>query len=46
MRLTKNGILLDNTWIVPHNIKLVTKYNAYINVEICNFIIAMKYLYI
>src|ERR1043165_9077961 len=42
---TKNGIQLDNRWVVPHNIDLVTKYNAHINVEICNSILAIKYLY-
>ena len=41
----KNGIQLDNRWVVPHNIGLVTKYNAHINVEICNSILAIKYLY-
>src|SRR5436305_1286023 len=42
---TRNGIQLDNRWVVPHNIGLVTKYNAHINVEICNSILAIKYLY-
>src|SRR5687767_14462566 len=36
---------LDNRWVVPHNVSLVTKYNAHINVEICNSILAIKYLY-
>jgi PIF1-like helicase/Helitron helicase-like domain at N-terminus len=42
---TRNGIKLDNRWVVPHNIGLVTKYNAHINVEICNSVLAIKYLY-
>ncbi|GBC16016.2 uncharacterized protein LOC112524872 [Rhizophagus irregularis DAOM 181602=DAOM 197198] len=42
---TREGIQLDNRWVVPHNVKLVTKYNAHINVEICNFVLAVKYLY-
>ena len=42
---TKNGIYLDNRWVVPHNVGLVIKYNAHINVEICNSILAIKYLY-
>ena len=41
----RNGIQLDNRWVVPHNIALITKYNAHINVEICNSILAIKYLY-
>src|SRR5918912_1547252 len=42
---TRSGIPLDNRWVVPHNIGLTTKYNAHINVEICNSILAIKYLY-
>jgi hypothetical protein len=30
---------------VPHNLYLTTKYNAHINVEVCNTIGAVKYLY-
>ncbi|KAG2191246.1 hypothetical protein INT47_012402 [Mucor saturninus] len=40
-----NGIALDNIWVVPHNIYLCTKYDAHINVEICNTVSAVKYLY-
>src|ERR1700722_9526842 len=42
---TRSGIQLDNRWVVPHNIDLATKYDAHINVEICNSILAIKYLY-
>ncbi len=42
----RNGIQLDNRWVIPYNIKLVEKYNAHINVEICNSMLAVKYLYI
>ena len=42
----RNGIQLDNRWVVPYNIKLVEKYNAHINVELCNSILAVKYLYL
>ena len=38
-------IQLDNKWVVPHNIYLCTKYDAHINVEICNTLTAVKYLY-
>ncbi|KAG2190432.1 hypothetical protein INT47_005587, partial [Mucor saturninus] len=40
-----NGVALDNIWVVPHNIFLCTKYDAHINVEICNTVSAVKYLY-
>ena len=36
---------LDNRYVIPHNLKLMTKFNAHINVEICSSIILVKYLY-
>ena len=41
----RNGVNLDNRWVVPHNIFLCTKYNAHINVEICTSIQSIKYVY-
>jgi hypothetical protein len=32
----KNGIQIDNTFIVPHNVDLLVKYQAHINVESVN----------
>jgi hypothetical protein len=43
--LLVHGIELDNYWVVPHNVYLSTKYNAHINVEVCNNICAVKYLF-
>ncbi|XP_056845361.1 uncharacterized protein LOC108807528 [Raphanus sativus] len=43
--VVKNGSILDNTFVVPHNIKLLKKYNAHINVEWCNRTSAVKYLF-
>ncbi len=40
-----HGIELDNRWVVPHNVYLLTKYDAQINVEVCNNIRAVKYLF-
>jgi hypothetical protein len=40
-----HGIELDNHWVVPHNVYLSTKYDAHINVEVCNNIRAVKYLF-
>jgi hypothetical protein len=39
------GICLDNRWVIPHNVELLTKYDAHINVEICSSVLAIKYLY-
>ncbi|XP_033134268.1 uncharacterized protein LOC117127729 [Brassica rapa] len=41
----KAGAVLENTFVVPHNIKLVKKYEAHINVEWCNRTSAVKYLF-
>ncbi|XP_071137070.1 uncharacterized protein [Mytilus edulis] len=41
----KNGVILDNRWVVPYNPHLCTKYSAHINVEICSAVKAVKYLY-
>ncbi|PIA31358.1 hypothetical protein AQUCO_05000027v1 [Aquilegia coerulea] len=41
----KNGVQVDNTWIVPHNVDLIVKYQAHINVEYCNQGRSVKYLF-
>nr|VDD60369.1 unnamed protein product [Brassica oleracea] len=40
-----DGAILDNTFVVPHKIKLLKKYEAHINVEWCNRTSAVKYLF-
>ncbi len=40
-----HGIELDNRWVVLHNVYLLTKYDAHINVEVCNNIHAIKYMF-
>jgi hypothetical protein len=37
-----HGIELDYCWVVPHNVYLLTKYDAHINVEVCNNIRAIN----
>ena len=41
----KGNAQLDNRFVVPYNPYLMKKYNAHINVEICNSIKSCKYLY-
>ncbi|CAN6994353.1 unnamed protein product [Brassica oleracea var. botrytis] len=43
--VVKNGEILNNKFVVPHNIKLLKKYKAHINVEWCNRTSAVKYLF-
>ena len=43
--IEKNGVSLDNRYVVAYNPYLSTKYNAHINVEICSSIKSCKYLY-
>ncbi|XP_013589401.1 PREDICTED: uncharacterized protein LOC106297775 [Brassica oleracea var. oleracea] len=43
--VVKNGSTLDNNFVVPHNIDLLKKYEAHINVEWCNRTSAVKYLF-
>ncbi|CEP08733.1 hypothetical protein, partial, partial [Parasitella parasitica] len=44
--MRQNGrVTVDNRWVVPHNLYLAAKYNAHINVEVCNKINAIKYVY-
>ena len=43
--VVKDEAILNNTFVVPHNIKLLKKYGAHINVEWCNRTSAVKYLF-
>lgn len=38
----KNGVILDNRWIVPYNPFLLSKYTALIKVEICTSVSAVN----
>jgi hypothetical protein len=42
---TKNHLAIDNTFVVPHNVDLVVKYQAHINVEKVNYDGMHKYLF-
>jgi hypothetical protein len=40
-----SGFVFDNRWVVPYNPYLTMRYQCHINVEVCNSITAVKYLY-
>jgi len=40
-----HGVELDNRWVVSHNVYLSTKYDVHINVEVCNNIHVVKFLF-
>lgn len=43
--IVKSDIKLDNRYVVPHNLSLLKKYEAHINVEWCCKTSAIKYLF-
>ena len=45
VKARKSGVDLDNRWVVPHNLQILKKFQAHINVEACNQSYLIKYLF-
>lgn len=43
--VVKDGHILNNKWVVPHNVVLLKRYQAHMNVEWCNKTNLVKYLF-
>ncbi|KAG4990661.1 hypothetical protein JHK87_024118 [Glycine soja] len=41
--ISKDGVIIDNRYIVPYNAKLLRKYQAHINIEWCDQNTSIKY---
>ncbi|KAM6554269.1 hypothetical protein CsatB_015031 [Cannabis sativa] len=45
IRIEKKCVILDNRYVVPYNRNLIVKFDAHINIEICNYSRSIKYLF-
>ncbi|KAF3623078.1 hypothetical protein FXO38_30935 [Capsicum annuum] len=44
-QVKKNNVLLDNRYVVPYNRNLIVKFDAHKNIELCNYLRSVKYLF-
>ncbi|KAH9667847.1 helitron like n domain-containing protein [Citrus sinensis] len=45
IHVEKKSVFLDNRYVVPYHRNLIVKFDAHINVEICNYSRSVKYLF-
>ncbi|KAJ3702672.1 hypothetical protein LUZ61_006377 [Rhynchospora tenuis] len=45
LTVQKNGVSLDNRYVVPYNLNLLFKYQAHINVDRCHTSVMIRYLF-
>ncbi|KAH9703708.1 helitron like n domain-containing protein [Citrus sinensis] len=45
IHVEKKGVFLDNRYVVPYHRNLIVKFDAHINIEICNYSRSVKYLF-
>lgn len=43
--MSKKNIGLNNRWVVPYKKYLLLRYNSHTNVEVCDSIFSVKYIY-
>jgi hypothetical protein len=41
----RNGIVVGDDWVVPHNVYLLKRYRCHVNLEVCSSFRCFKYVY-
>ncbi|XP_074373675.1 uncharacterized protein LOC141714026 [Apium graveolens] len=45
IHVKKKDLIIDNRFVVPYNRNLIVKFDAHINIEVCNYSRSIKYLF-
>ncbi|XP_074374103.1 uncharacterized protein LOC141714484 [Apium graveolens] len=45
IHVKKKDLIIDNHFVVPYNRNLIVKFDAHINIEVCNYSRSIKYLF-